>query len=361
VLNCAEFFGGLRMLASRSRGALALVIASRRPLTELNKETQQLSRTGSPYFNFLDEITLGPLPNNAIAELLRRAGDLFTTADRRFIAEAAGGHPYLVQVAASVLWEVYTEGEDDPNRRWRQVGQSLYKGAKRTIGDTWRLWSPEMRKAFVAVALAHMNELNQAIRTASGKRTTKPGYRTRLRQLLTTHFDEGELNTFCFDLDVDYDDLPGEGKANKARELVKYLERRGRTHEIVKIGRQVRPDVPWEDTPEQAMALQLEQLLTHDLGPELRLLSKQGFVAEDENIPGGWRVRPQAFLWWLADELVRTVRRETFFDGWLQKQDLDILLTRDEREHWNKAIRAVAGMLDGADMLIESVATGIAS
>jgi hypothetical protein len=40
ILNCAEFFGGLRSLTSRSRGALALVIASRRPLTSLNEATQ---------------------------------------------------------------------------------------------------------------------------------------------------------------------------------------------------------------------------------------------------------------------------------------------------------------------------------
>ena len=48
----------------------------------------------------------------------------------------------------------------------------------------------------------------------------------KLRKTLTTHFSEGELQTLCFDLGVDYDDLPGEGKADKARELVAYLDRR---------------------------------------------------------------------------------------------------------------------------------------
>jgi len=148
VLSCAEFFGGLRALASRSRGALALVIASRRPLTDLNKDTQQFSRTGSPYFNFLDEITLGPLPDKYVTELLRRAGDRFTTADRRFITKVAGGHPYLLQVAASELWEAYTEGQDDPYRRRQQAGQSLYDKATLILDDTWRLWSPATRKAF---------------------------------------------------------------------------------------------------------------------------------------------------------------------------------------------------------------------
>ena len=39
ILNCAEFFGGLRGLASQSKGALTLVIASGLPLARLNVET----------------------------------------------------------------------------------------------------------------------------------------------------------------------------------------------------------------------------------------------------------------------------------------------------------------------------------
>jgi len=34
------------------------------------------------------------------------------------------------------------------------------------------------------------------------------------------HFDAEELRTLCADLCVDYDNLQGEGKAAKARELV---------------------------------------------------------------------------------------------------------------------------------------------
>ena len=78
VLNCAEFFGSLRSLASRSRGALALVVASRRSLASLSDTTQHFSRTGSPYLNFLDEVILGPLSDREVAELLHRAGGRFT-------------------------------------------------------------------------------------------------------------------------------------------------------------------------------------------------------------------------------------------------------------------------------------------
>ena len=71
-------------------------------------------------------------------------------------------------------------------------------------------------------------------------------HRTQLRQLLSIHFDEGELQTLCFDLGVDYESLPGGGKADKERELIEYLERRGRVRELVALGKRLRPDVPWD-------------------------------------------------------------------------------------------------------------------
>jgi formylglycine-generating enzyme required for sulfatase activity len=65
--------------------------------------------------------------------------------------------------------------------------------------------------------------------------------RAKLRELITACFDEEELRTLCFDLEVDYDDLRGEGRAGKARELVVYFERRGRISELVAYCRRVRP------------------------------------------------------------------------------------------------------------------------
>jgi hypothetical protein len=70
---------------------------------------------------------------------------------------------------------------------------------------------------------------------------------TQLRQLLTTHFSVSEIHTFCFDLGVDYEDLPGAGKTDKARELIAHMQRRGRLGELVQAGRQSRPDVQWPD------------------------------------------------------------------------------------------------------------------
>jgi len=271
VLNKAEFFGSLRSLASRSRGALALVIASRCPLTELNKETQELSRTGSPYFNFLDELTLGPWPNKDVEALLRRA-ERFTPDDRRFVVRVAGGHPYLLQAAAFELWEAYAEGLDDTGARRREAGKRLYDKAALILEDTWRLWPPATRRAFTIVALA---------------------------------------------------------------DVARMLEQR-RFYEIPLVRDR------------------------RDVGRELRALAKQGFVTQDDAAPTDYRVRTQAFLWWLADELVRTVRDEAPFEEWLSKQEMGILLTKGEREQLDEAVRAIGGLLeDGASTLIEAAATGV--
>ncbi|MCP4518188.1 MAG: hypothetical protein GY824_23525, partial [Delftia sp.] len=59
-------------------------------------------------------------------------------------------------------------------------------------------------------------------------------------------FDKEELLTLCFDLGVDYDDLRGEGKTNKARALITFLERRGQLAELIKTCSRQRPNVVWK-------------------------------------------------------------------------------------------------------------------
>jgi len=78
------------------------------------------------------------------------------------------------------------------------------------------------------------------------KKSTR-GYLTQLLQVLDKCFNEDELKTLCFHLGVDYDDLPSEGKANKARELIEYLGRRDRILELVQTGKRLRLDIPWPE------------------------------------------------------------------------------------------------------------------
>jgi AAA+ ATPase superfamily predicted ATPase len=174
-LNNAEFFGGLRVLASRTEGALTLVITSNISLLQLNQDTQQLNSTGSPYFNIMDEVVLGALSSSAIDELLHQDEIHLDEDDRQFIKEIAGGYPDFLQVAASVLWEIYEDGEEEnPLNRRQQAKQELSHKIEETLDKIWQFWLPNTRDAFLAVALAHLKTLDKSLEIEIEERDFSP-------------------------------------------------------------------------------------------------------------------------------------------------------------------------------------------
>ncbi|MCP4542531.1 MAG: ATP-binding protein [Chloroflexi bacterium] len=104
---------------------------------------------------------------------------------------------------------------------------------------------------------------------------TSRQYRTRLRQIIDTHFSMEELRTLCSDLGVDYDGLPGEGKMSKARELVNYLNRHDRISDLVELGEQRRPNVSWQHTPEKTEAIHVSENEFVNREDELNLLQAE--------------------------------------------------------------------------------------
>ena len=54
----------------------------------------------------------------------------------------------------------------------------------------------------------------------------------QMRQSLVESFDDNELRDLCFDLRIDYESLPGDGKSAKASELVQYCDRHKRLDEL---------------------------------------------------------------------------------------------------------------------------------
>lgn len=107
----AEFDGLLYALrAERQLGRLALVTASRTPLADLCAQGRIVA---SPFFNIFTQVTLGPLDEAAWRALVRGGLGEVGAADWRFIAECAGHHPFLTQLAASLLWEARRTGAVD--------------------------------------------------------------------------------------------------------------------------------------------------------------------------------------------------------------------------------------------------------
>jgi hypothetical protein len=85
----------------------------------------------------------------------------------------------------------------------------------------------------------------QSVSPAPAPHDALIGSPAALRQLLTDLFDDGELRTLCFDLRIEYENLPGLSKADKARELVAYVNRHGRRADLLAICRRLRPKAAW--------------------------------------------------------------------------------------------------------------------
>ena len=90
-----------------------------------------------------------------------------------------------------------------------------------------------------------------------------------LHRALARLFDEEELRTLCFGLGgVEYDHLRGEGQAAKARELVKFMERRDRLAELEAAVRRERPQLDTTYSPERVQ--QLRTSILAGSGPSVR-------------------------------------------------------------------------------------------
>lgn len=69
--------------------------------------------------------------------------------------------------------------------------------------------------------------------------------RSDLLQGLIKCFNLSELKTLCFDLGIDFEVLGGDGKEDKARELISFLDRRGKVKILIEYCTLVRPHFIW--------------------------------------------------------------------------------------------------------------------
>ena len=71
----------------------------------------------------------------------------------------------------------------------------------------------------------------------------------RYAEKIDGRFNHEELRELCFILECEYDDLSGQAKYSKARELVLYLDRRNRLGELQNVVLQLRPKTDWSIPP----------------------------------------------------------------------------------------------------------------
>lgn len=71
-------------------------------------------------------------------------------------------------------------------------------------------------------------------------------YRAALRRQIQQCFNLTEIRVLCSELEIDFEELQGEGIGKKAIELVLYMERHKRTDELLQYLQKERPNTKWD-------------------------------------------------------------------------------------------------------------------
>ena len=72
-------------------------------------------------------------------------------------------------------------------------------------------------------------------------------YQSYLRDILSTYFTIEDLKNLCADLNFSHEDLPAETRSGMAREIITYLEQRGRLPELAEYVKRERPRLSLQD------------------------------------------------------------------------------------------------------------------
>ena len=123
----------------------------------------------------------------------------------------------------------------------------------------------------------------------------------QLRELISQGFGREELRNLCFDLDVEYDDLPAEGRSGKARELVIYMNNRGRTAELLALCAQRRPHLDWpefvEPEPGESQHEELEQPAGDSQAPQDQTTGTRAALWTEPHGEPDWVTIPAGPFW----------------------------------------------------------------
>jgi hypothetical protein len=117
------------------------------------------------------------------------------------------------------------------------VSGNYIQGDQITAGDV----SNSEGIALGGGASANVSKGSQSAQTAGGGMPEAGLDAREVYKRIMDGFNLQEIEDLCFALTIDFEDLGGTGKSGKARELVKYMERRGRLSELGAKVREMRP------------------------------------------------------------------------------------------------------------------------
>jgi hypothetical protein len=155
-----DFFFGFRSLAIHRN--VALVTSSRSELVELCHSDSVKS---SPFFNIFANINLRMISAedfmSLISQSLGPTGVRFTDREVEQILGLAGRHPYFVQVACSLLYEAYRQGED-ADAREKFLADRFQTEAGPHFVDLWSNSTDPHRIVLTAASLLQLGSRRSA-------------------------------------------------------------------------------------------------------------------------------------------------------------------------------------------------------
>ena len=150
------------------------------------------------------------------------------------IALVRGGTGYAKGATppdAVVVIEALKAGPSVVQQANNSVGVIQISGSGNTVNQTVH----QTINVNLAPALAAMQQ------AASAGGRASPETRSTLVKALEDEFSLEEIRDLCFDMGLDPDNIPGNTKASKARELIMYCERRGTVRQLGEAIRRARP------------------------------------------------------------------------------------------------------------------------
>ena len=146
-----NFLSSLRALINHAPDMLSLVIASQQPLNVLCRGIA--NGEGSPFYNNFVFRRLHPLDTSEVDELIERrlagSGVQFAPQDRQYVAQVAGTHPFLVQLACALIFDVRSRSAPI---EYDVIGSRFEEEARHHFAQIWEISSPEERTVLLLVA-----------------------------------------------------------------------------------------------------------------------------------------------------------------------------------------------------------------
>jgi hypothetical protein len=135
-----DFLAGLRALINHVPRTLSIIVATRQPLDKVCRAVRFM---GSPFYNNFVFIHLRPF-SQAEAELLfdqmlAGVGIAFSPIEKEYIYSLAGTHPLLIQVVASLIFNLKVEdSREAPN--FAAIPEQFCELVQHQFEDFWK-WS----------------------------------------------------------------------------------------------------------------------------------------------------------------------------------------------------------------------------